>query len=212
MGGITAEVADTFSIVDRYTPVVVCLRARVQLPDTDGGFPIHCDSNQSRVHESAFGRRRIWPDSSGVPEGHWGGPAGIPTCRGHRRMDTAVPVFYSVRAVDGLPRVPSEPHPGSGTTRRGDNREAVAYGLRSTAGIITGCALIMVAVFGAFASGDTIINQQVGFGLAVAVLLDATLVRSVLVPASMEFLGHRNWYLPSFLRWLSDVRVEPEEE
>ena len=94
----------------------------------------------------------------------------------------------------------------------GDNAEAVAYGLRSTAGIITGAALIMVAVFGAFASGDTIINQQVGFGLAVAVILDATLVRSVLVPASMEVLGKRNWYLPSWLHWLPDLRVEPEEE
>ena len=94
----------------------------------------------------------------------------------------------------------------------GDNAEAVAYGLRSTAGIITGAALIMVAVFGAFASGNTIINQQVGFGLAVAVILDATLVRSVLVPASMEVLGKRNWYLPSWLNWLPDLRVEPEED
>ena len=94
----------------------------------------------------------------------------------------------------------------------GDNAEAVAYGLRSTAGIITGAALIMVAVFGGFALGETIINQQVGFGLAVAVFLDATLVRSVLVPASMEVLGRRNWYLPSFLRWLPDVRVEPAED
>ena len=93
----------------------------------------------------------------------------------------------------------------------GNNAEAVAYGLRSTAGLITGAALIMVAVFGAFASGKTIINQQVGFGLAVAVLLDATLVRSVLVPATMEMLGARNWYLPSWLSWLPDLRVEPQE-
>ena len=93
----------------------------------------------------------------------------------------------------------------------GNNAEAVAYGLRSTAGIITGAALIMVAVFGGFAAGETIINQQVGFGLAVAVFLDATLVRSILVPASMEVLGRRNWYLPSFLRWLPDLRVEPRE-
>ena len=87
----------------------------------------------------------------------------------------------------------------------GDNAEAVAFGLRSTAGIITGAALIMVAVFGAFASGDTIINQQVGFGLAVAVILDATLVRSVLVPASMEVLGKRNWYMPSWLQLASGL-------
>ncbi len=93
----------------------------------------------------------------------------------------------------------------------GNNAEAVAYGLRSTAGIITGAALIMVVVFGAFATGDLIVNQLMGFGLAVAVLLDATLVRSVLVPASMEVLGRGNWYLPSWLHWLPDLRVEAEE-
>ena len=93
-----------------------------------------------------------------------------------------------------------------------DNTEAVAYGLRSTAGIITGAALIMVVVFGAFASGETIINQLMGFGLAIAVLLDATLVRSVLVPASMEVLGKGNWYLPSWLDWVPDLRVEAPED
>ncbi len=93
-----------------------------------------------------------------------------------------------------------------------NNTEAVAYGLRSTAGLITGAALIMVVVFGAFASGDTVVNQLMGFGLAVAVLLDATLVRSVLVPASMEVLGKGNWYLPPWLRWLPDLRVEAPED
>ena len=93
----------------------------------------------------------------------------------------------------------------------GNNARAVAYGLQSTAGMITGAALIMVAVFGAFAAGDTIVNQQVGFGLAVAVLLDATLIRSVLVPASMEVLGKANWYLPSWLNSLPDLRVVSEQ-
>ena len=93
----------------------------------------------------------------------------------------------------------------------GNNAQAVAYGLRSTGGMITGAALIMVAVFGGFAAGDTIVNQQVGFGLAVAVFLDATLVRSVLVPASMEVMGRGNRYLPSWLNWLPDLRVEPQE-
>ena len=92
-----------------------------------------------------------------------------------------------------------------------DNLQAVAYGLQSTGRMITGAALIMVAVFGAFAAGETIVNQLVGFGLAVAVLLDATLVRSVLVPASMAVLGKGNWYLPSWLSWLPDLRVEAEE-
>jgi RND superfamily putative drug exporter len=93
----------------------------------------------------------------------------------------------------------------------GDNAASVAYGLRSTGGLITGAALIMVAVFGGFAMGDLVGFQQVGFGLAVAVLLDATIVRSVLVPASMRLLGDLNWYLPKGLSWLPDLRVEPEE-
>ena len=93
-----------------------------------------------------------------------------------------------------------------------NNIDAVSYGLRSTAGLITGAALIMVAVFGGFAAGETVGNQQVGFGLATAIFLDATLVRSVLVPASMRLLGKWNWYLPSWLNWLPDVRVEPVEQ
>ncbi len=88
------------------------------------------------------------------------------------------------------------------------NDDAVAFGVRSTAGLITGAALIMVAVFSGFAAGELVPLQQMGFGLAVAVLLDATIVRVVLVPASMKLLGDRNWYLPSFLDWLPDLRVE----
>ncbi|MEA2584324.1 MAG: putative drug exporter of the superfamily, partial [Thermomicrobiales bacterium] len=88
------------------------------------------------------------------------------------------------------------------------NQESVAVGLQSTARIITGAALIMVAVFVGFAAGRLVMLQQVGFGLAVAVFLDATVVRSVLVPASMRLLGDWNWYLPSWLKWLPDLRVE----
>ena len=90
----------------------------------------------------------------------------------------------------------------------GDNTESVAYGLRTTAGIITGAALIMVAVFGGFAGGELVSFQQMGFGLAAAVLIDATIVRSVLVPASMKLLGTRNWYLPGWLEWLPRMQVE----
>ena len=90
----------------------------------------------------------------------------------------------------------------------GDNTESVAYGLRTTAGIITGAALIMVAVFSGFAAGRMVAFQQMGFGLAVAVLIDATIVRSILVPASMKLLGNRNWYLPKWLDWLPNLGVE----
>ncbi len=90
----------------------------------------------------------------------------------------------------------------------GDNAEAVAYGLRTTGRLITGASLIMVAVFSGFALGELVPLQQLGFGLAVAVLVDATIVRCILVPASMRLLGNWNWYLPSFLRWLPEVRLE----
>ena len=90
----------------------------------------------------------------------------------------------------------------------GDNTESVAYGLRTTGALITGAAAIMVAVFAGFAAGRLTSFQQMGFGLAVAVLLDATIVRSVLVPASMKLLGSRNWYFPSWLEWIPNVSVE----
>ncbi len=90
----------------------------------------------------------------------------------------------------------------------GRNTESVAVGLHSTAKIITGAALIMVAVFGGFASGRLVMLQQMGFGLGVAVLLDATIVRSILVPSAMALLGDRNWYLPRWLHWLPDLRVD----
>jgi RND superfamily putative drug exporter len=93
----------------------------------------------------------------------------------------------------------------------GDNSDAIAHGVGSTGRIITGAALIIIAVFSGFARGDLVMFQQMGFGVAVALLLDATVVRLVLVPAAMELLGERNWYLPSWLRWLPDVQIEGAE-
>ena len=93
----------------------------------------------------------------------------------------------------------------------GNNTESVAFGLRSTAAIITGAALIMVAVFWGFTLGDLVMFQQFGFGLAVAILVDATIIRSILVPSTMKLVGNNNWWLPSFLHWLPDVRVEGGE-
>ena len=95
--------------------------------------------------------------------------------------------------------------------RTGDNQLAVAHGLRTTGAIITGAALIMVAVFGGFALGELIPLQQMGFGLAIAVFLDATIVRSILVPAAMRLLGSFNWYLPDWLEWLPKIDIEGHE-
>ena len=90
----------------------------------------------------------------------------------------------------------------------GDTREAVAFGVGRTASIITGAAAIMVCVFAGMAGGQLVMFQQMGFGLAVAVLLDATVVRTIIVPAAMELLGDWNWYLPRWLAWLPNVSVD----
>jgi RND superfamily putative drug exporter len=86
--------------------------------------------------------------------------------------------------------------------------QAVVFGVASTARIITGAALIIVAVFAGFASGELIMFQQMGFGVAVALLIDATVIRSVVLPATMHLLGRWNWYLPQWLGWLPHVQVE----
>jgi RND superfamily putative drug exporter len=90
----------------------------------------------------------------------------------------------------------------------GDNDEAVRVGLQQTGRLITGAALIMVAVFASFAGGRLVEMQQMGFGLAFAVLIDATLIRTILVPAVLKLCGRANWYFPRVLHWLPDVRVE----
>jgi uncharacterized membrane protein YdfJ with MMPL/SSD domain len=92
----------------------------------------------------------------------------------------------------------------------GSTEEAVTHGVASTARLITGAALIIVAVFSGFAMGDLVMFQQMGFGIAIALLIDATIIRSVLLPAAMGLLGRWNWYLPSWLEWLPHIQIEAE--
>ena len=94
--------------------------------------------------------------------------------------------------------------------RTGDNAQAVADGLAATGRVISAAAAIMVCVFGAFILGEGRDLKLLGFGLAFAILIDATVVRLVLVPAVMELMGTWNWYLPSWLRWLPTLRVDAE--
>ncbi len=89
---------------------------------------------------------------------------------------------------------------------------AIEEGIRSTAGTVTSAAVVMVAVFSIFGSLSFIDMKQMGVGLAAAVLIDATVIRGVLLPATMKLLGERNWYLPSSLGWLPRLRQEPEPE
>jgi putative drug exporter of the RND superfamily len=89
-----------------------------------------------------------------------------------------------------------------------DTTQAIVFGVGSTARLITGAALIIIVVFAGFAAGELVSFQQMGFGVAVALLIDATIVRLVVIPAAMQLLGERNWYLPSWLEWLPHVEIE----
>jgi RND superfamily putative drug exporter len=94
--------------------------------------------------------------------------------------------------------------------RGASTEEAVSRGIATTAGTVTAAAAVMVAVFAIFATLSTLEMKQLGVGLAVAVLIDATIIRGVLLPASMKLLGAWNWYLPSWLDWMPRVRSEPQ--
>jgi RND superfamily putative drug exporter len=87
--------------------------------------------------------------------------------------------------------------------------DAVTHGIKATASTVTSAAIVMVAVFSIFATLSFIDFKQMGVGLAVAILLDATIVRAVLLPATMKLLGNWNWYLPKKLHWLPEFRHEP---
>jgi uncharacterized membrane protein YdfJ with MMPL/SSD domain len=88
------------------------------------------------------------------------------------------------------------------------NEQAVAHGIKSTAGVVTSAATVMVVTFAVFAIMPIIDMKEMGIGLAVAILIDATIVRAVLLPATMKLLGDRNWYLPRWLQWLPRLEHE----
>jgi RND superfamily putative drug exporter len=88
------------------------------------------------------------------------------------------------------------------------NEQAVAHGIKTTAGVVTSAATVMVVTFAVFATMPIIDMKEMGIGLAAAILIDATIVRAVLLPATMKLLGDRNWYLPSWLGWLPRLEHE----
>jgi RND superfamily putative drug exporter len=100
--------------------------------------------------------------------------------------------------------------------RSGDNTASVAEGLAKTAGVITGAALIMVSVFAAFALAETITIKSIGVGMAIAVAIDATIIRVLVVPATMRLMGRWNWWAPGPLRRFADRlgfdHVETEDD
>ena len=125
--------------------------------------------------------------------------------RRRRQLAAALPVRGPVRALDGLPRVHPLPGPGALRPRHEQPTEAVQQGISTTAGTVTSAALVMVGVFAVFVTLAFLDFKELGLGLAAAVLIDATIIRGVLLPASMKVLGDWNWYLPSWLEWLPQV-------
>jgi uncharacterized membrane protein YdfJ with MMPL/SSD domain len=99
--------------------------------------------------------------------------------------------------------------------RGATTEQAISHGIKTTEGVVTSAAVVMVAVFSVFGALSMMIFKQFGVGLAVAVLIDATIVRAVLLPATMQLLGDWNWYLPRWLDWLPHVEhagsVEPPD-
>ena len=89
--------------------------------------------------------------------------------------------------------------------------DAISHGIKRTAGVVTSAAIVMVFVFSIFATLSMLFFKQFGVGLAAAILIDATIVRAVLLPATMKLLGEWNWYLPRWLEWLPRLEGgEPE--
>ena len=161
--------------------------AAALVPPADGGVPLAAGAAEGRDHEPAVDRRRLRPHGGGVPVGLGQGPA-----RHRAGPDGAVPadgaLRHRVRPVDGLRGVPAVADPrGVGEHRR--QPQSVADGLAATAKVITAAAAIMVFVFGSFLLEADRTIKLMGFGLATAVFLDATIVRMLLVPATMELLG-----------------------
>jgi RND superfamily putative drug exporter len=130
------------------------------------------------------------------------------------RIDAWVPIFlFSVLfglSMDYQVFLLSRIHERWSAT--GDTPGAIVHGVASTARLITGAAAIIVVVFAGFATGQLVAFQEMGFGIAVALALDATVVRLLLIPAAMRLLGERNWYLPRWLAWLPNLQVEGRHE
>ena len=143
-----------------------------------------------------------------VTQWGWGGTAvRIPREDAGDDLGAGVPVRDPVRAVHGLRGVPAVPDPRGVRRRRTTTRRPWRAGWPRTARVITAAAAIMVVVFLSFDLTPTSSVKQVGLGLAVAVLIDATVVRLVLVPAVMELLGRANWWLPSLRTRTPPARI-----
>ena len=181
VGGLPAESRDYFALIGTWLPIVIAFvlaltfvlltlafRSDRRLIDGDRG-------------QSALGWRRVRAVGARLPRGSWRGPLRLRAGRPDRGVGARVPVLRAVRALDGLPGFPAESDPGALHEHARHNR-GIIFGVGSTGRLITGAALIIIVVFIGFAAGELVAFQQMGFGVAVALLIDATIVRLVVIP------------------------------
>jgi RND superfamily putative drug exporter len=207
VGGAAAENLDYFDIADRYLPIVVAIVLALSflilllafrsivvpivaivlnLLSVGAAFGLMTLVSQEGVGAEIFGFQQVDTVEAWIPIFLFAVLFGL-------SMDYHVFLLSRIRER---------------YLATGSNAESITHGISSSGRLITGAALIMVAVFGGFAAGQLVMFQQMGFGLAVAVLIDATLVRGVLLPATMRLLGDLNWHLPKALDWLPHVSIE----
>jgi putative drug exporter of the RND superfamily len=207
VGGAPAEVRDYFALVGNWLPIVIAFVLALSFVLLTLAFrsivvPLTAIAVNLLSVGAAYGLLvLVFQEGVGVDFFGFGQV---------ERIEAWVPVFlFSVLfglSMDYQVFLLSRIHERYRAT--GDTTEAIIFGVGSTARLITGAALIIVVVFAGFASGKLVSFQQMGFGVAVALLVDATIVRSVVIPAAMQLLGERNWYLPAWLGRLPRVEIE----
>ena len=179
------------------------LRLRPHVPAAAGHVPLDRDPDQGDPAQPALGRRGLRRAGAGVPERPR--RESLLGFKSNGGVTNWLPLFLFVILfglsmdyhVFILSRVRERYDRGGMSTT-----EAVRHGISTTAGTVTSAAFVMVVVFSVFATLSFLDFKEMGVGLAVAVLIDATIIRGVLLPASMKVLGDWNWYLPSWLEWL----------
>jgi putative drug exporter of the RND superfamily len=207
VGGEPAEARDTFAVNTRWLPIVIAFVLSLSfvlllLAFRSIAIPLTAIGVNLLSVGAAYGilvlvfQKGVGADLLGFTQ--------------VERIDAWIPIFlFSVLfglSMDYQVFLLSRIHERWAAT--GDTAGAIVHGVASTARLITGAAAIIVVVFTGFATGQLVAFQEMGFGIAVALALDATVVRLLLIPAAMRLLGERNWYLPSWLEWLPDLRVE----
>ena len=185
------------------------VRARARLLPAARDVPLDRHPGDGDRAQPALGRRRLRPARARLPAHLGAGDPRLHLEPFDHLMAADVHVRRPVRSLDGLPRVHPEPDQGAARRRAHDRGGGLARD-PADGGTVTSAAIIMVAVFSIFGTLQLIMMKQLGVGLAIAVLIDATIIRGVLLPATMKLLGDWNWYMPRSLDWVP--RLSPDSE